>query len=222
MRRLAADRLESMDSPRLLGSSELPSRASQSIASDPAESLRAQQKLAFDEAGKRGFAEGMKGAESEVGLQVEKIAAHMREEQAVALKRLQVEQEHLKNVASSLQHALAAYVADAELLAVEVAFASVVRLLGDKSADRSLMGELCQRIVHEYGHPPATLRVSEADMPLLESIELGIPLAPDRRLAPGQCVIDTARGQFESGLDVRLEALRKTLLATVAEHRGQP
>ncbi|HTD29841.1 MAG TPA: FliH/SctL family protein, partial [Xanthomonadaceae bacterium] len=144
-----------------------------------------------------------------------------REEHAAALKRLQADQEQLRKAASSLQQAVAKYAEDAELLAVEVAFASVTRLLGDKSADRSLMGELCQRIVHEYGHPPATLRVSEADMPLLASIELGIPVEADRRLAPGQCVIDTARGQFESGLDVRLEALRRTLLATLAEHRGQ-
>jgi flagellar assembly protein FliH len=221
MRRLAADRLESIDSPKLLGSSGLQTCASESVAPDPAETLRAQQKLAFEEAGKRGFAEGMKDAESEIRLQVEKFAVRMREEQAVALKRMQAEQEHLHKVASSLQQALAGYLADAELLAVEVAFASVTRLLGDKSADRSLMGEFCHRIVNEYGHPPATLRVSEADMPLLDSIELGIPVEADRRLVPGQCVIDTARGQFDSGLDVRLEALRKTLLATVAEHRSQ-
>jgi flagellar biosynthesis/type III secretory pathway protein FliH len=84
------------------------------------------------------------------------------------------------------------------------------------------MPELCQRIVHEYGHPPATLRVSESDMQLLAPVEMGIPVEADRRLAPGQCVIDTARGQFESGLDVRLEALRMTLLSTMAEHRANP
>jgi flagellar biosynthesis/type III secretory pathway protein FliH len=221
MRRVAADRLESMASPKLLGNGERSVHLSASSASDPAEMLRTQQKLAFDAAHEQGFAEGMRAAESEIGLQVEKIGARLREEHAAGLKQLQAEQERLREMVLSLPEALAAHAAEAELFAVEVAFASVTRLLGDKSADRSLMADLCQRIVHEYGHPPAILRVSEADMPLLESIELGIPVEADRRLAPGQCVIDAARGQFESGLDVRLDALCKTLLATVALHRGQ-
>ena len=221
MRRVAADRLESMVSPKLLGNGERMAHLTGPTASDSAEVLRTRQLLAFDAAHEQGFAEGMRAAESEIRLQVEKIGTSLREEHAAVLERLQADREHLRKVALSLPEALAAHAAEAELLAVEVAFASVTRLLGDKSADRSLMGHLCQRIVHEYGHHPATLRVSEADMPLLESIELGIPVEADRRLAPGQCVIDTARGQFESGLDVRLDALRKTLLDTVAQHRGQ-
>jgi flagellar assembly protein FliH len=221
MRHLTANRLESAETPTLLGGGEKSRDVTGISSQDPAETLRAQQKQAFEAARQQGFAEGTRDAESEVKSQVEKIAGRLREEQAAALKRLQIEQEHLQGVASSLQKSLAAYAADAELLAVEVAFAAVTRLLGEKSADRSLMVALCQRIVHEYGHPPATLRISEADMPLLESVELEIPVEVDRRLAAGQCVIDTARGQFESGLDVRLEALRRTLLATIAEHRGK-
>ena len=221
MRRVAADRLESMDSPTLLGGSERLVRAVEPAVPDPAEVLRVRQKLAFDTARDLGFAEGMQSAEHDVRQQVAKIDARLREEHAAALARLQAGEEQLQKMTSSLQASLDACAADAELLAIEVAFASVTRLLGEKSADRSLMRDLCRSIVHEYGHPPATLRVSEADMPLLESVELDIPVEADRRLAPGQCVIDTVRGQFESGLDVRLDALLKTLLATVAEHRRQ-
>lgn len=220
MRRLAADRLESMDSPKLLGGSERLVRAAEPAAPDPAEALRIQHKQAFETARDQGFAEGMRSAELEVRQQVANIEARLREEHAAALQRLQAGEEQLQQMTSSLQASLDACAADAEMLAIEVAFASVTRLLGEKSADRSLMRDLCRSIVYEYGHPPATLRVSEADMPLLESVELGIPVEADRRLAPGQCVIDTARGQFDSGLDVRLDALRKTLLTTIAEHRG--
>jgi flagellar biosynthesis/type III secretory pathway protein FliH len=221
MRRLAADRLESMDRPKLLGGSERAARAAEQVPPDPAETLRVQSALAFDAAREQGLAKGLSDAESQVKLQVEAIATRLREEHAASLKRLHSEQDRLRNLATSLQEAVSMYATDAESLAVEVGFASVTRLLGEKSADRTLMNALCQRIVHEYGHPPATLRISEADLPLLASVELGIPVEADRRLAPGQCVIDTARGQFESGLDVRLDALRRTLLATVAEHRGQ-
>ena len=221
MRRVAADRLGPLDRPRLLGRSENAVDGTVSIVPDPAEELRIQRQHVFDATREEGFAEGMRDAQAEIQRQIEVVAMRLREEHAGSLKRLRAEHEQIRKLAASLPEALAAHATDAETLAVEVAFAAVTRLLGEKSADGTLMRTLCQRIVHEYGHPPATLRVSEADLPLLEGAALGIALEADRRLAPGQCVIDTVRGQFESGLDVRLDALRKALLATVAEHRGQ-
>ncbi len=220
MRRLSADRLESAEKPRLLGQGPVPAGDRPAPASpDPAESLRAQQKQVLDAARQQGLAEGRRDAEAEVARQVEAIAGRLRQEHAAAVGRLQAERQRFEALAASLRDATGEHAATAELVALEVAVAAVVRLLGEKSADRSLMADLCRRVIHDYGHPPATLRVSEADMPLLEAIEFGIPVEADRRLASGQCVVDTVRGQFESGLDVRLEALCKSLLATVAEHR---
>jgi flagellar biosynthesis/type III secretory pathway protein FliH len=222
MRRLTADRLEATTHPKLLGGgTRAPGGAADapSVREDPA---LAQQKLAFEAARKQGHAEGIANAQAEIKAQVEKIAVRLREEHAAAVQRLHLEQDGFRKLAASLQAALKHYASDAETLSVEVAFAAVARLLGEKSADRSLMGALCQRIVQEFGHPSATLRVSEADLASLEKVELGIPVEADRRLSPGQCVIDTARGQFESGLDVRLDLLRIAILSTVAEHRARP
>jgi flagellar biosynthesis/type III secretory pathway protein FliH len=219
MRRLSQNQLETMDRPKLIGEAR-PLVADGPSATDAAEALRAQHQQAFDAARERGFAEGSKDAEREIALQVEKIERRLTAVHDAAIAKLEAEQTRLRQYIASLAGALQDYAIEAETLSVEVAYAALIRVLGEKSADRSLLPELCRTIVREYGHPPATLRVSDVDFPLFESTEFDIPLEADRRLLPGQCVIDTARGQFESGLDIRLDALTKSLLAAVAEHRG--
>jgi flagellar assembly protein FliH len=219
MRRLTPDRLETMDRPKLIGEVRpLPSDGPS--AAEVAEAARAQQQGVFDAAREKGFAEGIKDAQTDIAQQVEKIERRLTAVHDAAVAKLESEQSRLRNYIKSLAGAVEDYSVDAETLAVEVAYAAVVRLLGEKSADRSLLPELCRAIVREYGHAPATLRVSDVDFPLFEATEFDIPLEADRRLLPGQCVMDTARGQFESGLDVRLEALTKALMSAVAEHRG--
>lgn len=219
MRRLTPDHLETMQRPKLIGEVR-PIVSDGPSAEDVADALRVQHQRAFDAARKEGFAEGSKDAEREIAQQVEKIERRLTAVHEAAMAKLEAEQSRLRQYISSLSGALQDYSVDAETLAVEVAYAAVIRVLGEKSADRTLLPELCRTIVREYGHPPATLRVSDVDFSLFESTEFDIPVEADRRLLPGQCVIDTARGQFESGLDVRLEALTKALLSAVAEHRG--
>jgi len=221
MRRLTADRLENANSSTLLGRTEPSPMPAAMAAPDPAEALRIERAKIFAEASEQGHAKGMSDAEREIARQVEEIAARLRKDHDAAVARLQTSEERLRQFMAAMQGALDRHADVAETLAVEVAYASVIRLLGEKSADRSLMLDLCRAVVREYGHPPATLRISEADLNLLETHQLDIPVEVDRRLAPGQCVIDTARGQFETGLDIRLAALSKALLAAVAEHRGQ-
>jgi flagellar biosynthesis/type III secretory pathway protein FliH len=221
MRRLTADRLESVTSPTLLGRTEPTSRPPEASAPDPADELRAKQTHIFEEARRLGYDKGISDAEQEIAQRVEKIAAQLQLEHEAMIAKLQAGEQRFRQFVAALKDAIDRHGEAAETLAVEVAYASVIRLLGEKSADRSLMLDLCRAVIREYGHPPATLRVSEADLDLLEASQLDIPVEVDRRLAPGQCVIDTARGQFETGLDIRLAALSKALLTAVAEHRGQ-
>jgi flagellar biosynthesis/type III secretory pathway protein FliH len=218
MRRLTPDHLQTLEQPLRLGQATPAASAAPVTAEDPAQRLQA----AFDEARDRGFDEGMKDAGREVERRVEKIAQALRDDHAAAMASLQDSEDALRRLADALQTAVRRHAEDAETLAVEVAFAAVVRLLGEKATERSLMTELCRTVVREFGHPPATLRVSDSDLPLLETAQLEIPVEADRRLAPGQCVVDTARGQFESGLDVRLEAIKQSLLSGLLEHRGSP
>jgi flagellar biosynthesis/type III secretory pathway protein FliH len=154
-------------------------------------------------------------------MRVQAIEQRLREAHDAAVARLEEERAELKRLAAAMERAIEAHARDSEELAVEVGYAATLRLLGEAAADRSLMPGLCRAIVREHGHPSARLRVSDLDLPLLASVDLGVPVEGDRRLAPGQCVIDTARGQFESGLDVRLAALAAALGSTLAAHRGE-
>lgn len=219
MRRLTPDLLTSQDAPRTLGT-----RASSPIVmageAEAANLRMREQQSAFAEARERGFAEGGRDAERELERRVEAIATQMRQEHSAELAKLTQERSQLQQLSLGLVGALTEYAGNAESTATEVAYAAVLRLLGEKAVERTLMNELCRLIVREFGHPPATLRVSESDLPLLDTNALSIPVEADRRLQPGQCVIDSARGQVESGLDVRLEALRVALLAGLAEHRS--
>lgn len=220
MRRLTPDRLENMDAATSLGGVSRSPRPSAPVQPDPAEQLRVQQKRMFDEACAQGQAEGLKDAEGEIEKRVARIESRLRVDHEAAMRKLKAEEERLRNLFSGIAQSLSDCAIESETMAIEVAYAAVVRLLGEKSVDRSLMTDLCRTVIKDYGHPPATLRVSDADLALVDAAALGIAVEADRRLAPGQCVVETARGQFESGLDVRLEGLRKALMASLAEHRG--
>lgn len=221
MRRLTPDLLAASGPAISIGAPvNGPVATAASRGADAEAALRAQQERLFAEARERGHAEGMREADTEISKRYSALEERLRSAHEAALSALQAERSQLHELLQSLQAALASHASDAELLAVEVAYAAVVRLLGEKSVDRSLLPELCRAVVREYGHPPATLRVSEQDFALLQDEAFEIPLESDRRLRPGQCVVDTARGQFESGLDVRLEALTQALLSAVAGHRA--
>jgi flagellar assembly protein FliH len=219
MRRLTSDNLVSAAAPARLSSALTAETTTATPHIDPAAVQRAQVDAALAVAREQGFAAGMKDAERTVDGQVETIAARLQATHDKAVAELRAEHARLLALLGGVDAAVAQHVADAEAMAVEVAYAAVVRLLGDKVADRSLMQELCRAAVHDYGHPSATLRLSEADFASLADADVGVPVEADRRLRPGQCVVVTARGQFESGLDVRLEQMRRVLLDTLAGHR---
>lgn len=221
MQRLSADLLQADSQRKLLGRQEsgVVSKTDASLA----EVTRAQdqQVQLFEQARERGLAEGRKHAEQEIQKRVDEIEARLLQAHQKAVAELKTQQELFQKLLAGLNAAVLKHADDAEAVAVEVAFASVVRLLGDKAADRSLIAELCAAVASEYGHGAATLHVSEADRLMFESVKIGVDIAVDRRLKSGQCIIETTRGQFDCGIDVRLEALKKAFLSGLNEHRGQ-
>lgn len=222
MRRLGAEKLDMGATPTVIGAQEsLASVSSVAVAAE-ADALRRAQQDAFDDARSKGFDAGKRDAEREIAQQVQKISADLERKHSEAVARLDGERKRLNELAQSISMATEHFAENAEATAVEVAYAAVIRLLGEKAVDRSLMVDLCRTIVREHGHPAATLRLSEPDFALLQDQDVGIPVEIDRRLSPGQCVIDSPRGQIESGLELRLHALTQALLVALAEHRAQP
>jgi flagellar biosynthesis/type III secretory pathway protein FliH len=224
MRRLTPDRLESDVRPMLVGEAGAAARVLErgvaETSASAVDSTQCQLEQTFEQARQQGLDAARRQNEAEVSKRVQAAETRLRELHQAALEELGQERAQLARMATAIESALARHAQDSETLAVEVAYAALVRVLGDGAADRSLMPNLCRTIVREYGHPPATLRVSDLDLPLLADIDLGIPVEADRRLSPGQAVIDTVRGQFEGGLDVRLAAIAASLATALSEHRG--
>ena len=221
MQRLSADSLHADSQRKLVGQQEsgIVSKTDPGLA----EAARAHEEkvLLFEQAREQGLAEGRKNAEQEIEKRVDEIEARLLQAHQKAVAELKAQQELFQKLILGLKAAVLKHADDAETVAVEVAFASVVRLLGDKAADRSLIVELCAAVSSEYGHGVVTLHVSEADRLMFESVNIGVDIEVDRRLKSGQCIIETTRGQFDCGIDVRLEALKKAFLSGLNEHRGQ-
>lgn len=220
MRRLMPETLRMPAQPVRLGAA-----AVQPLPREPVERADdAQQRLqaAFDEARDRGFDEGTKDAAREIDRRVEKIAQQLEREHADETQRLLERESALQRLCDGIADAIERFGSDSEAASVEVAYAALVRLLGASAADRTLLQAHCLTVAREFGDPPATLRVSAHDLELLDIAVLPLPVEPDRRLKSGQCLIETGRGQFDCGLDVRLEAIRQAFLVGLRGHRSEP
>lgn len=218
MRRLTPETLRIPTQPVRLGAA-----VAQPIPREPIEREDDAKKMlqtAYDEARDRGFDEGMKDAAREIDRRVEKIAQRLEREHADETRKLQERESALRRLCEGVADAIGNFGKGSEDMAVEAAYAALVRLLGASAADRSLLQTHCLAVIREFGDPPATLRVSEGDLELLDLAALPLPVEADRRLASGQCIIETARGQFDCGLDARLDAIQQAFLTGLREHRS--
>lgn len=221
MQRLSADLLQADTHRKLLGQQESDVASMADTGLGDNQRVQDHQTLLFDQARERGLSEGRKSAEQEIQKRVEEIETRLTQAHRKAVAELKAQQELFQKLISNVKASVEQHANEAEAIAVEVAFASVIRLLGDKAADRSLVAKLGAAVANEYGHGAATLRVSEADRLMFESTNIGVAIEVDRRLQSGQCTIETTRGQFDCGIDVRLEALKKAFLSGLNDHRGQ-
>lgn len=219
MQRISADLLQTDTNRKTLGQVESDIVAREDAHLAETKRAREQQEKIYRQAHEQGLSDGLKDAEQEIKRRVQEIEARLSSAHQKALAELASQKQLFEKLLASMKSSIEQYASESETVAVEVAFASVLRLLGDKSADRSLMSELCRAIASEYGHATATLHVSEADSQLFESVKIGIDIEVDRRLKSGQCIMETSRGQFDCGLDVRLEALKKAFLSGLNEYR---
>lgn len=168
---------------------------------------------------REGHAQGMAEAEAEIARRVDAISAKLGAEHTARLQELDTRAQALSRLAEGLRAAQAVHAREAEDAAVEAAYAALLRVLGDKAADRSLMRDLCLQALQARGAGAATLRLSPPDAALMELDAADLQLVADAALLPGQCVLESSRGASETGLDVRLEAMKRAFLDGLAAHR---
>lgn len=191
-------------------------------ASVDAEAMAGRERAAALDAARRdGLARGLANAEAEIAKRVEAIAGKLRDEHARAQDALQVRIGELRTLSAALADAVVVHRRDCQDAAVEAAFSALVRVLGDKAADRSLMPALCAQVLQSRGAGPVTLRLAPSDCALVDAGE-DVRVVPDPALAAGRCVVETSRGGSDTGLDVRLDAVKNAFLEALALHREAP
>lgn len=192
------------------------------VAPNPADERRLEHQAVLEKARREGLAQGLADAEAELAKRVEAVALKLREAQRLDAQRLETRVAALDESISGLASALAQHARHAEEVAVEAAFAALVRVLGQKSADRALMRELCEEALKSRGIGAATLRLSPADHPDVDLGDTHLSVVADSSLSPGQCVLESPRGASDTGLDVRLEAIKRAFLDGLAAHGPGP
>ncbi|HBZ46975.1 MAG TPA: hypothetical protein DEO93_06830 [Stenotrophomonas sp.] len=189
-----------------------------------ADLIAAKQQAEHADALERGYQDGYaRGvADAEDGARKQALEWQQTRQRELDAARAQYEQagQHLESLAAQIPVQLRAEEARAEALAIEIAYAAVVRMLGVGYADRSIMQALVRQAMQDVEGDVDRVLVSSADALALENVD-GITVTQDPQLAAGQCRLESRMGTYDTGLDVRLELLRQALLAGLAEHRAE-
>jgi len=177
------------------------------------EQLRQERQQAYEAAREQGRREGQLEAEQSHARQAAKATTAFEAECRQHLEELQDERSRLRELGAGIGDALQAIARDTVAQAAEIAYAAALRLYGGSGVANVDFSALCARILQEQRQRPLTLRVAPAQLPLAQVFEeAGICVESDHRLVAGQCRLDTGRELIDTGLDVRLEALKAALL----------
>lgn len=187
-------------------------------ADAPARRLEAEVAAAQEAGYRDGYAQGLKQAQEQVDRDKQAWKSRQQKELDAVRQQLETERTRWVLLAESLSAEMEKQAIQAEETAVSVAYAAIVKLLGDRYRDGEVMRDVVRSAMVQASHAIESVRVAEADAELLGDMK-PILVVGDPTLAPGQCVLETRCGQYGTGLDVRLDSLKKALLSGLDRHR---
>ena len=220
MRRLSAEGLQ-MHSMSAMARKADRQETTPDPTPDPAEQMRRHRQEAEQEGRREGMLRGQAEAREEFQANLRKAEEALQRKHDDAMRKLESIRASLVGLVDSLGMESERLARMAEETAVEAAYAAVLKLLGDRAVERTLMRELCLHALSSAEQVPTTLRVSTTDF---GSMGIGedwkaINVVVDASMKPGQCAFDTRLGHYETGLDVRLETLKNAFLEGLQLHR---
>lgn len=225
MRRLTAASLTG-DALRPLGDALAPPvRAVDTIVAEGPTPLPEEARLAaiHEQARQAGLEAARQDLEAELARRQEELRAHHAAISADAMRTLEAERASMKAAAQELARAVEAHREQCEALAVEAAYVALTRILSARAGDRTLVADLCRQAIEGLRAQRVIVRLSPDDAAQLGPGEIDsrqVEVVADAQLVNGQCVVESERGSIDTGLDVRLEAIRRAFLASLAPGRG--
>lgn len=187
---------------------------------DPTQALELERSNVLERAREAGHAEGMRAAEERIRVAVDAARRECEAANADALEELEQARTRMAEWLRRLQGMVDAIEDDALEVAAELAYAALLRVLGEAPAHERMLA-MCRQALHEQHQRPVVVRVAPADLEALASLAEGVAVRVegDTRLQPGQCQLDTGLGIHDTGLDVRLDQLRQAFLRGIATVR---
>lgn len=184
------------------------------LAPDPQAQREQERRAAFDEACAEGRAQGLARADAEIERRALAAERAVEAAHAEAARKLQADRARISECLRGLDRAQAALDARIGDIAAEIAYAAVLKILGEPAAERPLMLRLCQQALADFRLRPVVLRVAVGDVDALGALAEPdvVRILADPALAAGQCRLETHRGTYETGLEVRLEAMKQAFL----------
>lgn len=221
MRRLSAEGLQ-MHSMSAMARRADRQEVAPDATPDPAEQMRLYREEAEQEGRREGILRGQADAKKELDAKLHKAEEELQRKHDHAMRELEAVRASLAKLIENLASEGERLSRLAEEAAVEAAYAAVLKLLGDRAVERTLMRELCLHALGSAEQVPTILRVSTADFGSLGISEdwKAINVVADPGMKPGQCALDTRLGHYETGLDVRLETLKNAFLEGLQLHRS--
>lgn len=168
-----------------------------------------------------GFAEGFTEGEAEnerllaeriKGLEQEAETRITQSEEALDRVR-----ETLKTLITQLQPQFQSCKQWAESLAVEIGYTALTRILSQRQDDHALVEALVRQACADLDDEPVRIRVSQEAAEEIESLSKEVEIIIDDRLTPQTIVLEMPRGEVHTGLELRLEALKRALLEAHSE-----
>lgn len=220
MRRLSAEGLQ-MHSMSAMARKADRKETTPEATPDPAEQIRRHRQEAEQEGRREGMLRAQAEAREEFEANLRKTEEALQRKHDDAMRKLESIKASLVGMIDSLGMESERLARMAEETAVEAAYGAVLKLLGDRAAERTLMRDLCLHALGSAEQAPTTLRVSTADFASLGIGEdwKAVNVVVDAGMKPGQCAFDTRLGHYETGLDVRLETLKNAFLEGLQLHR---
>lgn len=174
---------------------------------------------AMEEARRQGYAEGLNRASEEVREATIKAQREIEAAHAAEGLRLRAEHDRLAVLLHEIPGAVSAVDAKAESMVLEATYAAVLRVIGQTVPDDMLVERICQQALDEYRVRPVVLRLSPEDARLVGSSldDTSIRIEVDHGLRVGQCRLETYKGQYDTSLALRLEALKQAFLEGCSE-----
>ncbi len=176
--------------------------------------------IAYRDGYAEGYAEGERDAVRDVERRMREQEERMQRQWQDAESALLAERGRLAGLAGGLDQALAQQAAAMEEQAFEIALAALREMFGVMHADRELLRRLCAQMVDELRARALRIAVAPQDRAFLPEQLAGLDVVAEADLAAGTCRLATPRGEVESSIGARLEAIYLTMREALEETRA--